>query len=274
VIDRPGPEDAGVHDASARPGDDVAGEVLDEAGEEEHIGPDDEDYTVYGDEAADGGWFEDDDQVNRAAWREWDDRVQAAKDEAERTGQPVRLPPAPQGGLIFLTVDDPRIDGYVELPEPEALSPEQKRRRELADRLAGLLVNSPGGDEQAEYALASLSLPAKVRYARVVRTALTEAPDVADRSEPGAVKIQEDVGGVVVRLHGPTWSMVFRYLPYQQPVLFVTDEMPDRARRVDTDQDWQPEIDAAIAAVVQELSRFSLGGDKYVYRPMSIPPDG
>jgi hypothetical protein len=27
--------------------------------------------------------------------------------------------------------------------------------------------------------------------------------------------------------------------------LFVTDEMPDLARRVDTDEDWQPEIDAA-----------------------------
>jgi hypothetical protein len=266
VADRSADDDPVARDCAAGPGsgDDVLSEAIE--GAEDDGGEDGFEYEESADE-------EGSEQVDWAAWREWDDRMQAAKDEAERTGQPVRLPPSPQGELIFLTVDDPRIDGYVEPPEPEGLSPEQQRRRELADRLAGLLVNSPDGDEQAEYALASLSLPAKVRYARVVRTALTEAPDVADRSEPGAVKIQEDVGGVVVRLHGPTWSMVFRYLPYQQPVLFVTDEMPDRARRVDTDQDWQPEIDAAIAAVVRELSRFSLGGDKYVYRPMSVPPD-
>jgi hypothetical protein len=273
VTDRPGPEDAGVHEAAARPGEDAAEEVLDQPGHEEYAGPDDDIPTAYEDESAGEGWFEDDGQSDRSEWRDWDDRVQAAKDEAERTGQPVRLPPSPQGGMIFLNIDDPRIDGYVEPPEPQGLSPEQTRRRQLADRLAGILINSPPGNERTEYALASLSLPAKVRYARAVRTALTAAPNVADRSEPGAVKIQEGVGGVVVRLHGPTWSMVFRYLPYQQPVLFVTDEMPDRARRVDTDDDWQPEIDAAIAAVVRELSRFSLGGDKDVYRPMSAPPD-
>ncbi|MDW5324251.1 hypothetical protein [Plantactinospora sp. KLBMP9567] len=194
------------------------------------------------------------------------------KDEAERTGKPVRLPPAPDaqsGGLLMLNIDDPRIEGYVEPPEPADLTPVQKQRRALADRLAGTLLNNPVGDERAAYLVGSLSLPAKVRYARAVRTALTQAPEVAEASEPGAVKVQSNVGGVIIRLHGPEWSMVFRLSPYREPVLFVTDDMPDRARRVDGDQDWQPEINAAINATLRELSRYSLGGDKFLYRPLS-----
>jgi hypothetical protein len=237
-------------------------------------GEDEEFSEAYGDEAAEA-WFEADDQFDAAAWREWDVKVQAAKAEAERTGRPVRLPAAPGGdsGLIMLNVDSPLIEGRVEPPEPAGLSPKQKQRRALADRLAEVLVNNPPGDERAEYAVASLSLPAKVRYARVIRAALTEASEVAERSEPGAVKVRANVGGVVIRLHGPAWSMVFRLSPYQVPVLFVTDGMPDRARRVDGDPDWQPEINAAVAAVVRELSRYSLGGDKYVYGPWSGAPD-
>lgn len=240
-------EDDFIDDEDGADGSGAAGEVLGEA----------------------WGWSDED----RAAWLDWDQRVRQAKAEAERTGEPVRLPPAPDagggGGLIFLTVDDPRIDGYVEPSEPAGLSAEQRQRRALADRLAGILVNSDVGDERAEYAVASLALPAKVRYARAVRSALLEAPEVAERSEPGAVKVQSGAGGVVIRLHGPSWSMVFRYSPLVEPVLFVTDGMPERARRVDTDEDWLPEIETAVAAVVGELSRFSLGGDKYLYRPLS-----
>lgn len=206
------------------------------------------------------------------AFREWDARMQAAKAEAERTGRPARLPAAPdfgEAGTVFLNVDDPRIDGYVEPPEPPDLTPVQRRRRALADRLAGILKDYEPGDERAAYMVGELSLPAKVAYAPVVRTALTEAPQVAEASEPGAVKIASDLGGVVIRLHGPAWSLVFRFSPYRSPVLFVTDDMPEFARRVDTDLDWLPEIDAAIDAAVRELSRYSLGGDKYLYRPMS-----
>jgi hypothetical protein len=209
--------------------------------------------------------------VEMRRYQDWSARVDAAKQEAERTGVPVRLPAAPDfgEGMIFLNVDDPRIDGYVEPPEPQGLTPEQKRRRALADRLASILTENAPGDERAAYMVGGLSLPAKIGYTLSLREALIEAPQVAEASEPGSVKVASDVGGVVIRLHGPAWSLVFRYSPYLSPVLFVTDDMPERARRVDTDADWQPEIRAAIGAAMRELARYSLGGDKYVYRPTS-----
>ena len=205
------------------------------------------------------------------AYQEWDVRLQAAKDEAERTGVPVRLPAAPDfgEGTIFLNVDDPRIDGYVEPPEPQGLTPEQKQRRALADRLAAILTENAPDDERAAYMVGGLSLPAKVGYTLSLQKALIEAPQVAEASEPGSVKVASDRGGVIIRLHGPAWSLVFRYSPYPSPVLFVTDDLPEHARRVDTDADWEPEIRAAIDAAVRELARYSLGGDKHVYRPMS-----
>lgn len=208
--------------------------------------------------------------VDRRAMREWDVRVQAAKAEAQRTGEPVRLPAAPdfnQGGLLLLNVNDSRIDGYVEPSEPQDLTSAQRRRRALADRLAVILAQYPPGDQRAAYMIGSLSLPAKLSYARSLREALMQAPQVAEASEPGAVKVVSEVSGVVIRMHAPAWSLVFRYSPYRSPVLFVTDEVPEQARRVDEDLDWQPEITAALDAAVRELSRYSLGGDKYLYRP-------
>jgi hypothetical protein len=50
-------------------------------------------------------------------------------------------------------------------------------------------------------------------------------------------------------------------------VLVAVDELPV-ALQVDVDPDWVPEVDAAVDGVMRELSRFSLGGDRY------RPPDG
>ena len=205
------------------------------------------------------------------AMRDWDARVQAVKEEAERTGVPMRLPAAPDfdEGMVFLNVDDPRVDGYVEPPVPQDLTPVQRRRRALADRLAAILADYEAGDQRAAYMIGSLSFPAKLSYARSVREAVLQAPQVADASEPGAVKIVSEVGGIVIRLHAAAWSLVFRYSPYRSPVLLVSDEAPEQGRRVDEDLDWQPEINAALDATVRELARYSLGGDKYLYRPRS-----
>jgi len=214
------------------------------------------------------GWAEPDplagDPLDDPEFSAWVARVRTAEREAAERGEPVPYVPGPPG-LIFLNVDDPLLDtAPVVVAEPEGMSWAAKRRRALADRLAEVIVAYPPDDERGAAMVGSLSLPAKVRYARVVQQALTEAPAVAEASEPDAVKVSSGWGNVAVRLHGPAWSLVFRLSPFPEPVLFVTDEMPEQARRVDTDLDWLPEIGVAIAAVVRELSRYSLGGDKYV----------
>ena len=210
--------------------------------------------------------------AHREELRAWSAASDAAKAEAERTGEPVLLPPMPSdpdARTLILDVDNPLTVGYVEPPEPEGLSAVQGQRRALADRLAGILAEMSPWDRRGAYVIGDLSLPARIGYAPAVREALTQAPQVAEASQPGAVKVTSGGGGTVIRLHGPTWSLVFRYGPTREPVLFVTDDMPDLARRVDTDPDWVPEVVAATDATVYELSRFSLGGDKYLYRPRS-----
>jgi hypothetical protein len=165
--------------------------------------------------------------------------------------------------LIFLNVDDPRLVGAKPEPEPTDLTEAARKRRRLADKLASGLSKYPYDDPRSHELVATLALPAAVRYVPVLQKALVDAPDVAQQSDPGAVKVTSGNGGVVIRLHAQTWSLVFRFLPVAEPVLLVTDEQPKLARRVDTDQDWEPEVRAALTAVVGELSRFSLGGDRY-----------
>jgi hypothetical protein len=52
-------------------------------------------------------------------------------------------------------------------------------------------------------------------------------------------------------------------VPVMSPVLVCTDDPPGRAYRIDQERDWWPEIARALPAMVHELGRFSLGGDKF-----------
>jgi hypothetical protein len=117
-------------------------------------------------------------------------------------------------------------------------------------------------------AVAGLSVSTPVDYVPAVKEALTEAAGVAEQSRPSEVRIGSGTGGVVVRVHGDAlnrgaWSLVFRLSPVMSPVLVCTDDMPGRGYRIDQDRDWWPEIHRALSAVVHELSRFSLGGDRF-----------
>jgi hypothetical protein len=62
-------------------------------------------------------------------------------------------------------------------------------------------------------------------------------PSVAKAAPAGAVRAGSDTGGLVVRPHGPTWNLVFRFSPVTYPVLVCTDELSEHAWRIDQDPD-------------------------------------
>lgn len=179
--------------------------------------------------------------------------------------------------MVRLSVDDPLLDpDELWEREPVGLAEAVRQRRRLADRLATMLLDHPYGDARTENLLGALSVPTNLDHGEDTQQAVLEAPEVAGRSEPGAAMVRTGRGGVVVRVHGPAWSLVFRYSPVRTPVLVTVDQMPV-ALQVDLDPDWAPEVDAAVDGVMRELSRFSLGGDRY--RPPDVarhrdPDDG
>jgi hypothetical protein len=185
-------------------------------------------------------------------------------------------------GLIDPTLSDAESDdiqawisrtpapaGY-SFAEPEAppdLSDAASKRRKLADVLATTLVERPRYNRRALDMISTMSLPARLEYAPALQQAVLEVPDAARRPPPGAFAAKSGPGGTVLRLHADTWSLVFRLVPATEPVLIVTDDMPDLARRVDTDPDWTSEVDAAVQAVRDNLPRFSPGQLGRVFRP-------
>lgn len=195
----------------------------------------------------------------------WGRAVEEARARGDRF-----LPPYPdtpgQPQMIFLNVDHPEWDEYRDEPidrsDPEGLSDEAKARRGLADRLAQTLTDPPYG-RVGHDAVAGLSVSTPVDYVPAVKQALADAPGVAEQNRPSEVRIGSGTGGVVIRVHGDVWSLVFRLSPVMSPVLVCTDDMPGRAYRIDQDQDWWPEIHRTLSAVVHELTRFSMDGDRF-----------
>lgn len=64
---------------------------------------------------------------------------------------------------------------------------------------------------------------------------------------------------------------MFRISPVPYPVLVCTDELSGHTWRIDQDPDWKPEIEHTLMAVVGQLSRYGIGGDRR--QPSPLPPD-
>ena len=192
----------------------------------------------------------------------WGRAVEEARARGERyLPAASQIPGEPE--LIVLTVQRWDVHGNeIGVSEPEGLSEQATVRRRLADRLAGVLTDPPYG-RVGHDAVAALSVPTPVDYVPAAKQALVDAPEVAERNQPGDVRVGSGVGGVVIRVHGEAWSLVFRLSPMMSPVLVCTDDVPGRAWRIDQDRDWWPDIRDALSAVVRELSRFSMGGDRF-----------
>lgn len=99
----------------------------------------------------------------------------------------------------------------------------------------------------------------RIAYAPHLQKVVEQAAQAA--SAPGALAYRDEPGttGLVARLHGDTWSVVFRICGDQDiPIFVLTDEVPGFAWRVDADEDWTVEIFAMVNAVfdVIEHDRF------------------
>jgi hypothetical protein len=162
------------------------------------------------------------------------------------------------------------VCGWLEQPpgEPdEPLSEAAQARRRLANRVAKVLTDPPYR-KLAHDAVTGLAVATPVEYVPEVQKALAEAPLVAQAPPPGAVRVGFGTGGLVVRLHGPTWSLVFRISPVPYPALVCTDELSGNAWRIDQDPDRKPEVEHTMMAVVGQLSRYGIGADRYQSSPL------
>src|SRR5690606_32832508 len=147
-------------------------------------------------------------------------------DDYEMLGiDPDQLEPGEELVLLFVPVDDPRFPGNQPQPDqPQELSEAAQARMRLADRLAQVLTDPPYRT-LAHDAVAGLSVATAVADVPEVQKALAEAPHIAEAAPQGAVRVGSGTGGLVVRIHGPTWSLVFRVSPVPYPVLVCTDEL-------------------------------------------------
>ncbi len=126
-------------------------------------------------------------------------------------------------------------------------------RMRLADRIATALSDRlafPGW-------LDALVVNTRISHAPRLRRVVEEAAEVAESAPEQALSHRQTAGtGLVVRLHGDTWSLVFRICGDEDiPVLVLDDGMPGSAWRIDADEDWTVELDAMVNAVLDEIER-------------------
>jgi hypothetical protein len=149
------------------------------------------------------------------------------------------LPPTlREQGIIALPVHNTGLAGPLPADPllADGLSPQGRRRWVLANRLAAELVDPPSATRvQGHDLLSAHVISMGLQEVAAVGLAVQYAV-LAPRRLPGSTIIGEGTGGSVVRLHGPLYSVVFRFYPEVTPVLVLVDAMPEVAVRVDLDE--------------------------------------
>ncbi|GAB3862572.1 hypothetical protein GCM10029963_69110 [Micromonospora andamanensis] len=206
----------------------------------------------------------------RAAWASWADdlhnvRLEVAHDQvwraqAEGGDAPVRV----------LPVGDPAVPLGKRAEEPRGLSEAARRRRALADQVADTLANQPTIDPWRAGAdvLMQQVLPARLGDDPAMRRPFVDAAAVVERGGPGALRVVPGNGGVVLRVHGPSWSLVFRVSPIVNAIVVFVDATSRYGWRVEDDTESRELIQEAVTRVVAEAARYGWGGDKYA-RPVA-----
>lgn len=167
--------------------------------------------------------------------------------------------------MITLPVGDPAMPfGEVAL-EPEGLSDAARRRRALAERVCEALANPlPRGVwHGAADVIAQQTALMRVGDNQDMRQALLSAAGVVEQGGPGVLRVESGPGGVVVRVHGPSWSLVFRVSPEVRPIVLCLDVTSRYGWRIEDDADSWDLIESTITQVVEEAARFGWGGDKH-----------
>lgn len=165
---------------------------------------------------------------------------------------------------MVLPVGDPTVPGG-ELVEPVGLSESARRRRALAEEVCEALADRrPGGLWRGGAdAIAQRVMPARVRDDPAMRQPLLDAAGVVERGGPGVLRVASGPGGVALRVHGPSWSLVFRVSPVVDVIVVCLDAASRYGWRIEDDAESWELIEEAVSRVVAEAARYGWGGDKY-----------
>ncbi|MFF0471356.1 hypothetical protein ACFYPX_28455 [Micromonospora zamorensis] len=167
--------------------------------------------------------------------------------------------------MMVLPVGDPAMPFVEVAPVPKGLSEAARRRRALADQVCDALANPlPREMWHGEADVVALRvMPARVGDDPAMRQPLSDAAGVVDRGGPGVLRVDSGSGGVVLRVHGPSWSLVFRVSPVVDAIVVFLDAASRYGWRVEDDAESRELIEQAVTRVVVEASRYGLGGDKH-----------
>ncbi|WP_328381456.1 hypothetical protein OHQ88_32950 [Micromonospora zamorensis] len=199
----------------------------------------------------------------RAAWATWADDLYNVQADAlyEQVWQAQVA--GEDTAMVMLPVDDPRFPAAVPVVEPAGLSEAAWARRALADRLFdGLVDPEPGVWYGNENVVLSAAWPSSVDEAPGAREAFIEAAGVVERDGRAALRVGSGRGGVVLRLHGPAWSLVFRVSPVVRPILVCVDGLPDHCFWIQETVQERDLVRGSVSRVVEVASRNGWGGDK------------
>lgn len=122
-------------------------------------------------------------------------------------------------------------------PQPEGLSERTDRRRRLAERLLAEMAYPPyGRPGLGNDFVAATAIPTTLDDAPGAREALAEAATTA-RTQPGEVRTENGAGahGMWMRVHGPTASVVFSFLPPGRSVFVCVDDLPENCWQIGGD---------------------------------------
>jgi hypothetical protein len=125
----------------------------------------------------------------------------------------------------------------LEEPQPAGLPAQAVRRRRLAERLLAEMAFPPyGRPGLGNDFVAATAIPTTLDDAPGAREALAEAATTA-RTQPGEMRIPNERGarGMWVRVHGPTASVVFSFLPAGRSVFVCVDDLPDNCWQIGGD---------------------------------------
>ncbi|WKU07456.1 hypothetical protein [Micromonospora sp. HUAS LYJ1] len=201
----------------------------------------------------------------RAAWATWADdlynaRIAAIHDEVWRAQAAGEDTP-----MMVLPVGDPAMPFAELAAEPEGLSEAARRRRALAEQVCDALVNPlPRGVWHGEAdVIAQRVMPSRVGDDPAMRQPLSDAPGVVERGGPGVLRVDSGSGGVVLRVHGPSWSLVVRISPVVDAIVVFLDSASRYGWRIEDDAESRELIEGAVTRVVAEAARYGWGGDKH-----------
>jgi hypothetical protein len=197
---------------------------------------------------------------SRADWVVWADEDWNSQQDATHDELVHMQMRGDETVTALLPAGDPVAQGYrppQPSPPPSALSPAARQRRALADRVCAELVGAPvRWPYRAGALLDSIALPSRVDEIPGATQVLAEVAGVVASARQGEVAWEHGPGGDVLRVHGPTWSLVARLGPFRRPVLVFVDGVPEFGFQIDGDPDAADMISDMVIEVITTLSRY------------------